>query len=253
MLKKFLCMLIIGIVSLVIFNYKAFAVQSYDFKGTINNKIPVEVWLEINNEIISGEIVYLNTTAKTPIRLLGNFSDHTARIFEMLPDGKLSGVIEAEISHDQLKGTWFNPLDWEKKYSITLSKSEKKHIPFNWKKLPDNILGEYQYYWGGESSIGVINITNQDKNVISFTLNNCSGAPNFELVGISGYNEQNGEEVPAKAVINGQTLIYEVDKTCAVELTFYDDFVVSSYVPGKECLEYTGLRGSYEGIYLKTK
>ena len=76
------------------------AALQYQGEGAINGTIPVSLWFESRDGIISGEIVYTRTKDRTPIRILGRVQDNgLLRLREMLPDGRVSGTITGSPEH----------------------------------------------------------------------------------------------------------------------------------------------------------
>ena len=55
----------------------------YEGKGVINHKIPVALWFDSRDGLVSGEIVYTATKARKPIRILGREeADGAFRLYE---------------------------------------------------------------------------------------------------------------------------------------------------------------------------
>lgn len=74
------------------------------WRGTINSKIPVFVSYSIQDNIVMGEIRYLNTKEKKPIRLLGTIEEGgTYRLLEFSPTGTITGIITGTPTKDFLR------------------------------------------------------------------------------------------------------------------------------------------------------
>lgn len=274
-MKKSLLLFLTLALSIFLANTNAYAVQSYDFKGTIGKKIPVEMWFEVNKTInkdntvrdenitIRGEITYLNTSDKKPIILLGDsfyeYDDYTSvTLYEMLPNGDISGCIyEAEIKDNQLIGEWSSPRTPDKKLPIKLTKSDKKHTPYNWKKLPANLVGEYKREWK-DNFLDSLTVSKHKDNTVSFIIDNYNINPNNGMPSMADLciRDDNGNSLPIDGILNGQKILVSAsddpDRICRAEITFYEDFAVST--PFDEgCVGLWGMRGTIKGMFLKIK
>lgn len=232
-------------------------IKRYEWQGKINNKIPVSVWLEINEVIIVGEIVYLNTVEKRPIRLLGEVNPDYIHIQEMLPDGVISGMITGNIKGGNFIGQWMSPpkivdkgndnfthIDG-KQYPISLSKSSITHKPYDWDFKPNNLAGTYRYSYGPNNVGGIITLDTpgQDYVFIDYEISSATAAPAFNIA----------DTGPQKGEIQGNRLECQLDADCAYEMIFFNNFIVVRYLKGSPCLGMFGWNSSLEGIFLKSK
>jgi hypothetical protein len=65
--------------------------------GTLNGKTPIFIHYQLDNNLIIGEITYLNTEDKLPIRLLGTIEENKSyRLLEFDKTGNITGVIEGK-------------------------------------------------------------------------------------------------------------------------------------------------------------
>ena len=229
--------------------------KAYDWQGNINNKIPVSIWVEIKDGLVVGEIVYLNTSAKTPIRLLGTIEDKNLDINEMLPDGTIAGVISGIISGDNFTGTWsapqkitkdtrgnFNSTEG-KSFPMSLSKGVAAHTPFSWDFIPSGLMGKYCYSWGeyGYNGTIVLKASGNEYTHVEYEINAFTSAPSFNMA-VTG---------PQQGEITGNRLLNELEEGCAFEMLFFNGFIVVRYLDGNNCFGYFGMNATVQGIFLK--
>lgn len=235
--------------------------QYYEGKGTINDKIPVAVWFDSKDGLIFGEIVYTDTKSRTPIRLLGRREeDGYYRLFEMLPNGNISGTIKGVLVNGVLSGTWIgrpqiivkNEDDYQykegKKYSIKVSAVERTHAPYTWELEAGNASGIYAYSVGDNCDSGTVNLQIDTDGTVRYRIIGLTGEPFYRT---ACFPEDALSDEFAAAKLNGNRILIEEDEGCAIELLLYNDFLVSRYVDGRDCRFRVGNGATAEGLFLK--
>ena len=235
----------------------------YQGEGAINGTIPVSLWFESRDGIISGEIVYTGTKDRTPIRILGRVQDNgLLRLREMLPDGRVSGTITGSLVKDSLSGTWEGrPKIIEKDgggaefrkgktYPIKISRSTGTHTPFQWEADPDKASGTYAYSLGDKCDYGSVFLKVNGDGTVRYSIASLTGAPHYRT---AAFPEDALSGETALARLDSSTVLIDVDEKCAITLTLYSDFLESKYVPGKECQFNVGNGATAEGLFLKKR
>ena len=208
-------------------------VSFYEGQGVINNKIPVALWFDSREGIVSGEIVYTATKARKPIRILGREeADGAFRLYEMLPNGDISGTITGTLTDGVLSGTWTGrPRMIEKsegKYSfksgkqfpIKISAVKRTHAPYDWIFDAANASGTYAYSVGDKCDDGTVNLR----------INN-DGTVRYRIIGLTGAPFYRTACFPEDA-LSGETGVY---------------------VDGKVCRHRVGDGATAEGLFLKRR
>lgn len=239
------------------------AALQYQGEGAINGTIPVSLWFESRDGIISGEIVYTRTKDRTPIRILGRVQDNgLLRLREMLPDGRVSGTITGSLVKDTLSGTWEGrPKIIEKDrggaefrkgktYPIKISRSTGTHAPFQWEANPDKASGTYAYSLGDKCDYGSVFLKVNGDGTVRYSIAALTGAPHYRT---AAFPEDALSGETATAGLDGNTVLIDVDEKCAIRLTLYSDFLESKYVTGRECQYNVGNGATAEGLFLKKR
>lgn len=238
-------------------------VSFYEGQGVINNKIPVALWFDSREGIVSGEIVYTATKARKPIRILGREeADGAFRLYEMLPNGDISGTITGTLTDGVLSGTWTGrPRMIEKsegKYSfksgkqfpIKISAVKRTHAPYDWIFDAANASGTYAYSVGDKCDDGTVNLRINNDGTVRYRIIGLTGAP-FYRTACFPEDALSGETGVAR--LHGNRILIEEDANCAIEIALYSDFLVSSYVDGKVCRHRVGDGATAEGLFLKRR
>jgi hypothetical protein len=213
--------------------------------GTLNGKTPVFIHYQLDSNLIIGEITYLNTKDKLPIRLLGTIeNDKSFRLLEFDKMGNITGIIEGTPTEKNFNGIWVSPKT-NKELGMTLS--SKDTIIGKPSVGPDKnqIFGEYHYQYGEDGYRGDFDISKIENNKIDFSilsLTNIERGPNIAQV-----------EKDTIAMV-GNSFVYKIpdSDSCEFKVTFYKGFVYINYTRGY-CESQFGLNASIDGIYLKTK
>lgn len=211
--------------------------------GSIN-KTPVFLHYSLHDKVIIGEIIYLNTKSKTPIKLLGTIEeDKGYRLLEFENDGNISGIITGNPEKQVFNGSWFSPKSRkELKLKLALKDTSIESADFapNYK----DIFGTYHYQYSEEGYSGDFEIKKLNHNKVAFNIISVTGAP--------GYNVA---EVPNDTIqMTGNNFIYKLPDTdsCEFKVTFYKDFLFINYTKGY-CIGQFGMNATVDGIFLKVQ
>src|SRR5688572_30410380 len=103
------------------------ASNDQSWTGTINKEIPVFLHYAVEDDLIYGEITYLNTGTKPPVRIIGTIdSDSTYRMLEFEPTGNITGIISGRPDSVNFSlGRWFSP---ETREDLTVNLIKKDTI-----------------------------------------------------------------------------------------------------------------------------
>ncbi len=213
--------------------------------GTINGKTPVFLHYQFDNEVIIGEIIYLNTKSKTPIKLIGTMNgwDKKYRLLEFDKTGNITGIITGLPEKDKFNGSWFSP---KTKREMTLKMSTKDTVIVSKNYQPElsEIFGDYHYQYSETGSQGDFNLTKINNEKASFNIFSVTGEP-----------ARNIAEIETDTIELTKTeFIYKVAEAenCEFKLKFYQDFVFINYTKGA-CAGQFGHNATIDGIFIKTK
>jgi len=213
--------------------------------GNLNGKIPIFIHYQLNDKLIIGEITYLNTKNKIPIRLLGTIEeDKSYRLLEFDKTGNITGVIVGQPTGKIFNGSWVSP---KTKKELVMILSLKDTLISSQDIQPDKnqVFGNYHYQYGESGYNGDFNINKVGNDKIDFhilSLTNVERGPNIAEV-----------EKDTVAMI-GNSFIYKIPDSgnCEFKVTFYKGFVYINYTKGY-CDNHFGIGATIDGIYLKTK
>lgn len=235
---KYLLLILIG---LCYQNLNAQNLTELNWTGTLNNKIPINLKYSISDGIIIGQITYLNTKRKIPIKLIGTIDeDKSFRILEFENNGNISGIITGKPSEKEFVGSWFSPKS-RKSLSLQLTNLTKK--PIN--NLPNVIIGSASYHYGysEKGSQGDFEIKNL-KNRYEFSITSVTDDPARNIADVEG----------TVTSITKNSFKYKLpgEQEAEFQVTFYSDFIIIKYTKGDFEGQF-GHNASIEGIYLKQK
>jgi hypothetical protein len=212
--------------------------------GTIQSNIPVFIQYTIEDDLVIGEITYLNTSTKTPIKLLGTIqADKEYRLLEFDSSGNITGVIVGSPNDKQFNGSWFSPKT-HKELSLTLTKKDTTLSLENIHANTADIFGSYHYQYGTEGFQGDFQIKELQDKQAAFNIFSVTSAP-----------ARNIADVPEDTIeLNSTAFIYNIAESedCGFKVTFFKDFVYIKYTHGY-CTSQFGHNATVDGIYLKTK
>jgi hypothetical protein len=153
--------------------------------GTLNGKTPIFIHYKLDSNVIIGEITYLNTRDKRPIKLLGTVEDDKSyRLLEFDKTGNITGVIEGKPAEKSFNGLWVSPKT-KKELSMSLSITDTSVSTADIKPDENQIFGSYHYQYGENGYNGDFDINNIGSNKIDFhilSLTNVERGPNIAEV-----------------------------------------------------------------------
>jgi hypothetical protein len=213
--------------------------------GTLNGKTPIFIHYQLDSNIIVGEITYLNTKDKQPIRLLGTVEDDKSyRLLEFDKTGNITGIIEGTPTEKAFNGSWFSPKTRKEFEMKLVSKDTLINSP-SIKPEPNQIFGDYHYQYGENGYNGDFEFTKAGGGKAAFhilSLTNVERGPNI------------AEVEKDTIAYSGNKLIYKIPNSddCEFRVNFYKDFAYIYYTKGY-CEGQFGLNATIDGVYLKTK
>ncbi|GGE50707.1 hypothetical protein EV200_10271 [Pedobacter psychrotolerans] len=220
-------------------------IQKYTLTGFINKKIPVELNISVSNQLILGNIRYLNTKLKKPIKIIGLIEDHNQySLHEFEKDGNISGSIYATLKNNKLEGNW-SATKADTSYATSLTVKDNPNLqPEIFSPLqPDQLTGEYAYQYGDKGYQGNISIKKLSGNTYTYDISSVTRDPGRNIADASG-----------KAVLKNNQLVILVNKSCKFRIKFYNGFLmITQESPGQISDCEFGFNATLEGTYLKVK
>jgi len=212
--------------------------------GTINGKTPVFIHYKLDSNLIIGEITYLNTKDKLPIRLLGTIEeDKNFRLLEFAKSGNITGIITGSPTGNIFNGSWFSPKT-RKELVLDLVKKDTVINPGITDAKLQDVFGHYHYQYSEAGYQGDIDITRLPNSKASFNIFSVTGEPARNLAQID-------EDT---ITLNSPQFIYKMPETdsCEFSVKFYKGFAFIKYTKGY-CDGQFGMNATIDGIFLKTK
>ncbi|MBO2011064.1 hypothetical protein [Hymenobacter negativus] len=212
--------------------------------GYLAGKIPVTMHYQRDGEVLMGEITYLNTRHKTPIRLRGTIAeDHTYHLLEFDKKGTITGILIGRPAGQAFIGQWYSPTT-ERELALRLVKKEARVASVPMRVNAAQLYGSYTYRYGAAGRQGTFSMAKV-----------AAGKASFELMAVTATPAHHYAEVPLDTIsLTGPAFTYALPDApnCAFQVRFYHDFVVISYTKG-ECASQFGHNATVEGVYLKTE
>jgi hypothetical protein len=216
--------------------------SEFSWIGMINEDIPVFISYVLDSSLIVGEITYLNTKNRTPIKLVGTVEDDkNFRILEFDETGNITGIISGLPGETKFSGRWFSPKT-RKELSIQLT---RKDTVIN--LLPiitqlEDVFGHYHYQYSEAGYQGDLEISKLPESKATFRIFSVTSDP-----------ARNIAEVEEDIVnLKGTSFIYRIPRTdtCDFLVKFYRDFAYIRYTKGY-CEGQFGMNSTIDGIFLK--
>lgn len=213
--------------------------------GLLNNKTRIFIHYQLDSNLIIGEITYLDTKDKLPIRLIGTIEDDKSyRLLEFDKTGNITGVITGNPNEKTFDGSWVSPKS-KKELSMALAIKDSSIISMDFTPGREQVFGAYHYQYGDKGYNGYLEINKVGNDKIDFdimSLTNLERGPNIA-------------EVEKDTIsMTGRSFIYKIPNSdsCEFKTTFYQGFVYINYTRGY-CESQFGLGATIDGIYLKIK
>ncbi len=212
--------------------------------GTLNNKTPVFIHYQVDDNIIIGEITYLNTKDKVPITLLGTIEhDKSYRLLEFEKSGNITGIITGLPTDKIFDGSWFSPLT-RKELALNLVKKDTVIIAPKTDTQLNDVFGNYHYQYseaGYQGDFEIIQLPNS--------------AASFEIFSVTSEPARNMAQIDKDTIsLNSTQFIYNLhnSKDCQFQVKFFKGFTYIKYTNGS-CEGQFGHNAAIDGIFLKTK
>jgi hypothetical protein len=213
------------------------------WRGQLNDNINVLIHYKIHDDIFEGYIIYTDTKAKQPIRLLGSITDNKyIRFLEFDKNGSVTGIIDGEIHGNDFKGEWFSPTS-KHNYNLKLNLVDT-FIHYETVVVGnDNLEGNYFNKYGKDGAEGTLEIKKIDNNKIEFSIFSMTDAP-----------ARNMAECEKTVVDGSDDFEYKIpdSENCYIRVRTFKDFVYVTYPKGN-CAFVFGHNASLEGFYYKLK
>ncbi|MFN8250776.1 MAG: hypothetical protein U0V75_06825 [Ferruginibacter sp.] len=212
--------------------------------GTLNGKISIFIHYALDSNLITGEIIYLNTKNKLPITLLGTIEeDKSYRLLEFDKTGNITGVITGLPNGEIFNGSWFSPKT-RKELVLNLSLKDTIIISPTLATNLQDVFGHYHYQYSEAGYQGDFEITKLPDNNAVFGITSVTGEPARNIAQIDDDTIK----------LNNTYFIYKVPDTdsCEFEVRFYKGFAFIRYTKGY-CDGQFGMNATIDGIFLKTE
>ncbi|MGU3375734.1 hypothetical protein [Chryseobacterium sp. M5A1_1a] len=218
---------------------------NYSFSGLIDQKIPVELTFSVSKNVVLGQIIYVKTKEKKPIKIIGALNSGNYYLLkEFGNDGNISGTIDAVLKNGKLEGDWSSTKS-DKVYSLALY-IQPKVQPKPEILLPTpsyNFAGTYTYQYGEKGYQGSISIKKIKDHTYSYEIGSVTSDPGRNIADASG-----------EVMIKNNQFTIEINQSCAFLVEFYHGFLtITSTNSGQMTDCEFGLNATLEGTYLKVK
>lgn len=213
--------------------------------GALNNKTPIFIQYQLVNNLVIGEITYMNTRDKQPIKLIGTVEENKIyRLFEFDETGNITGIIEGTPTQKIFNGSWFSP-STKKELEMNLLPKDTLIYSASIMPEPNLVFGDYHYQYGKNGYNG------------HFKFNDAGGGKAaFNIVSLTNIERgPNIAEVEQDTIdLSDNYFVYTIPDSddCEFKVTFYKSFAYINYTRG-DCENEFGLNATIEGIYLKTQ
>ena len=211
--------------------------------GTLSDKTPIFIHYQLDSNLIIGELTFLNTKDKLPIKLIGTIQENLNYDLLLFDEtGNITDVLNGLPTIENFNGTWHS-LKKDKEYTFTLLLSDTSITSPEIKPIDNQIFGNYHYQYGEDGYNGDFEINKIVNNKVEFYI----------------HSETDRERGPNMAdvekdtiAMQGNSFVYMIpDTDCEFKATFYKDFVYINYTKGSGWGVF-GMNATIEGIYLKT-
>ena len=212
--------------------------------GTINKKIPILLHYTRYTNFVAGEVVYLNTKDRKPIRVLGRIDeDSSYRIQEFQPDGSITGIFQGRPGKSL---TWFAPNPKGiKELPVELTAKDTAITPMDIRADLNDIYGNYVYSYKNIGAAGGFDFTRIGADKASFAINTVTSGPAFNVA-----------DVPMDTISfsNSDHFEYTIPESdsCSFKVSFYKGFAIIDYTNGY-CNGQFGNNATIDAIFLKVK
>ena len=217
--------------------------SEFSWIGTINEDIPVFIFYVLDSNMIIGEITYLNTKERTPIKLIGTIDeDKNFRILEFDKTGNITGIIGGQPSDKKFTGRWFSPKT-RKELTIQLTRKDTVINMLPITTQLEHVFGNYHYQYSEAGYQGDLEISKLPESKASFRIFSVTSDPGRNIAEVE-------EDI---IMLKGTSFKYRIPRTdsCEFVVKFYRDFAFVRYTKGY-CEGQFGVNATIDGIFLKT-
>jgi hypothetical protein len=216
---------------------------NYSFSGLIDQKIPVELTVSVSKDVVLGNIRYVKTKEKKPIKIIGTLdSGNHYHLEEFEYDGNISGIIDAVLKNGKLEGTWSSTKS-DTVYPMALDVQTKVNPKPEIFSPSDHFEGTYTYQYGEDGYQGSITIKKIKGQMYSYDIGSVTRAPGRNIADASG-----------EVMIKNNQFTIEINKSCSFLATFYNGLLSITPVPSDQSRDCEfGLNATLEGTFLKVK
>ncbi|WP_131368653.1 hypothetical protein [Chryseobacterium luteum] len=218
---------------------------NYSFSGLIDQKIPVELTVSVSKNVVLGNIRYVKTKDKKPIKIIGTLdSGNHYHLEEFENDGNISGIIDAVLKNGKLEGSWSSTKS-DAVYPIALNVQTKVNPkPEIFSPVPsDRFEGTYTYQYGEDGYQGSITIKKIKDQRYSYDIGSVTSAPGRNIADASG-----------EVMIKNNQFTIEINQSCSFLATFYNGFISITSVPSEQSRDCEfGMNATLDGTFLKVK
>jgi hypothetical protein len=177
------------------------------YEGFINNKIPINLSLTFNGNLVYGTLTYKKVGQ--PIKVIGSIENNDVLIYEFEEKANITGIYYGTKKGDEISGSWSNPNGKEMSFSIKKTATTQIDKPEN-----NAVTGSYAYSFGKDGGTGNLYVQQVGKDKIIFEVQAVKGPPS--------YNQAAIEKMSLKLFKN--EAIYENNEfgKCKFKISFFD-------------------------------
>ncbi len=219
-------------------------VNEISWTGTLNNKTPIFLHYKLENDLVIGEITYLNTKDKLPIRIIGTIHENnTYKLLEFENNGNITGIITGVPTGNAFNGNWFSPKT-RKELTVNLVKKDTTINSVETNVDLADIFGSYYYQFSDEGYQGGFDIIKLPGSKAIFGASCVTGAPARNLAFIEDDTIS----------LNTTQFVYNIPDSddCEFSVKFYKGFAYIKYTKGF-CKGQFGHNATIDGIFIKMK
>ncbi|MDO5511046.1 MAG: hypothetical protein Q4F57_10145 [Weeksellaceae bacterium] len=213
------------------------------WKGQLGSEINVLLHYQKYENLVVGQIIYLDTKEHKPIPIIGTVEEgENYRILEFDHKGNITGIISGVPSAEIFKANWFSPKTG-KEYSMNMSKLDSIIPEKNIEANLDKLAGEYAYQYGTAGYQGHVKVQHLEPDQITIQGYSVTSEP-----------ARNIAEMEIKASPTQKDILHTVPEAenCQFRIRFFKDFVYISNTK-TQCTGAFGHNATLEGIYYKTQ
>lgn len=218
--------------------------EEKSWAGNLGNDIPVFIHYYLDDSVIIGEITYLNTKNRVPIKVRGTIeSNNHYKLLEFEKNGNITGVITGTPNDSIFKGVWFSPksgkeIDFSLKRKDSVVNANMEDVNLS------KIFGRYHYQYTETGYQGDITIKQLAGSKVAFGITSVTEDP-----------ARNVAQIEEDTItILGPYFTYKLPEStnCEFDVKFFKDFAFVKYGNG-DCNGQFGLNATIEGLFLKVE